>query len=106
MDYRSRLGLLGNSPAASGSSDPGGRKARAVFRSSGLFFSCSLYFLSILTLFCLPYSSAPLTYFNLAVPRHKVFVSGRTLVHAFHIFYTSAYSTELTFIALTVYFGN
>ena len=35
---------LGNSSNALERSDPGGRYARAIVRSSGLFFSCPLYF--------------------------------------------------------------
>ena len=42
MDYRCRIGSLGNSSTASGSSDPGGKVCLSYGLGRGHFFSCLL----------------------------------------------------------------
>ena len=63
--------LLGNSSTGSGSSDPGGRKARTIARPLRRLYVVPTLLLFIFTLFCLPSSSISLSYFIIAVPTHK-----------------------------------
>ena len=66
MDYMCRLGSLGNSSTASGSSDPMGKQVRATFRPRGAYFFLPAVHLSISSLLFSQYSSS-MSHFILAV---------------------------------------
>ena len=85
MDYRCRLGLLGNSSTAAGHSDPCSTcRSELQLGRLDFFFFVPALLLSILTpLFS--HSSVSLSYFILAVPMREFFVKHSCMNFTFSI---------------------